>query len=90
MCQICRPAALPLLTRACGDGRGSLFPLRAFLAVSETLQIVLATQGYSMMFIESGQGGQSEEKLLRRCSLITQLLLSNSILITSAVVRNDK
>lgn len=38
------------------------FSSPGFLAVSETLQTVLATQGYSMMFIESGRGGQSEEK----------------------------
>lgn len=38
------------------------FSSPGFLAVSETLQAVLATQDYSMMFIESGQGGQSEEK----------------------------
>ena len=33
-----------------------------FLAVSETLQTSDRDQGYSMMFIESGRGGQSEEK----------------------------
>ena len=38
------------------------FSSPGFLAVSETLQTVLSTQGFSMMFIESGQGGQSEEK----------------------------
>lgn len=38
------------------------FSSPGFLAVSETLQSAIATQGYSMMFIESGQGGQSEEK----------------------------
>lgn len=38
------------------------FSSPGFIAVSETLQTVLATQNYSMMFIESGQGGQSEEK----------------------------
>lgn len=37
------------------------FSSPGFLAVSETLQAVLATQDYSMMFIESDQG-QSEEK----------------------------
>ncbi len=37
------------------------FSSPGFLAVSETLQTVIAAQGYSMMFIESGQGGQSEE-----------------------------
>lgn len=39
------------------------FSAPGFLAVSEALQTVIATEGYSMMFIESGQGEQSEQKL---------------------------
>lgn len=38
------------------------FSAPGFLAVSEALQTVIATEGYSMMFIESGQGEQSEQK----------------------------
>lgn len=44
----------------------SSFSSPGFLAVSETLQTVLSTQGYSMMFIESGQGGQSEENAFQQ------------------------
>jgi DNA-binding LacI/PurR family transcriptional regulator len=42
------------------------FSSPGFIAASETLQTVLATQGYCMMFIESGQGGQSEEKAFQQ------------------------
>lgn len=38
------------------------FSSPGFLAVAETLQTAIAPQGYSMMFIESGQGGQNGEK----------------------------
>lgn len=63
------------------------FSSPGFLAVSETLQTVLATQGYSMMFIESSQEGRAKSALLRKCSPITRRRLFSSTLITSAVVR---
>lgn len=42
------------------------FSVPGFIAASETLQDVLSRQGYTMMFIESGQGGQSEEKAFQQ------------------------
>ncbi|EOF4705779.1 MAG: LacI family DNA-binding transcriptional regulator [Klebsiella huaxiensis] len=42
------------------------FSSPGFIAASETLQTVLASRGYTMMFIESGQGGQSEEKAFQQ------------------------
>lgn len=42
------------------------FSSPGFLAASETLQTALASRGYTMMFIESGQGGLSEEKAFQQ------------------------
>lgn len=63
------------------------FSAPGFLAVSETLQTVLATQGYSMMFIESGQGGRVKKTRLRKCSPTTRRRSFSLILITSVAVR---
>lgn len=62
------------------------FSSPGFIAVSETLQTVLATQGYSMMFIESGQGDKVRKKPSRKCSPTTRRPSFSSISITSAAV----
>lgn len=63
-------------------GVASSFSSPGFLAISETLQMVLAAKGYSMMFIESGQGRQSEEKAF------TQMLAYNPAAIVQFNIDN--
>lgn len=58
------------------------FSSPGFLAVTKTLQTVLATQGYSMMFIEFGLGGQSEE------NAFTQMLAYNPAAIVQFNIDN--
>lgn len=58
------------------------FSSPGFLAVSQAMQAAIAVQGYSMMFIESGQAGQSEENTL------TQMLAYNPAAIVQFNIDN--